>query len=63
MPHVVQADAYRAGMPALKNWDLPIQLYYDETNNIRRLSLTELGLNAPQNKIFAIAGVALAQAR
>ena len=61
MPHVLQADDYRAGMPALRNWDLPIQLYYDETNNIRRLSLTQLGLNAPENKTFAIAGVALAQ--
>lgn len=63
MPHVLQADDYRAGMPALRNWDLPIQLYYDETNNIRRLSLTELGLNAPENKTFAIAGVALAKAQ
>lgn len=61
MPHVLQADDYRAGMPALRNWDLPIQLYYDETNNIRRLSLTELGLNVPENKTFAIAGVAFAQ--
>lgn len=63
MPHVFQADDYRAGMPVLRNQDLPIQLYYDETNNIRRLSLTELGLNAPENKTFAIAGVALAQAQ
>ncbi|HDS1074859.1 TPA: DUF3800 domain-containing protein [Stenotrophomonas maltophilia] len=61
MPNVLQADDYRAGMPVLRNWDLPIQLYYDETNNIRRLSLTELGLNSPDNKIFAIAGVALSQ--
>lgn len=46
-------------MLPLRNWDLPIQLYHDETNNIRRLSLSELGLNVPDNKTFVIGGVAL----
>jgi len=43
----------------LRNWDIPIRLYHDETNNIRRLPLGELGLNVPDNKTFVIGGVAL----
>lgn len=62
MSRVIQVESFRAGMPALRNWDLPIQIYHDETNNIRRLTLTEVGLNAPENKSFVIAGVALQQA-
>lgn len=61
MSRVIQVEDLRAGMPALKNWDLPIQIYHDETNNIRRLTLTEVGLNVPENKAFVIAGVALQQ--
>lgn len=38
---------------------MPIQLYYDETNNIRRLTLSELGLNVPENRAFVIGGIAL----
>lgn len=34
-------------------------MYYDETNNIRRLSLSEIGLNASADQTFAIAGIAL----
>lgn len=55
----MQIDNLRAGIPPLRNWDLPIQFYHDETNNIRRLSLGELGLNVPDNKTFVIGGVAL----
>jgi hypothetical protein len=59
MSRVIQVEDLRAGMLPLRNWDLPIQVYHDETNNIRRLTLTEVGLNAPENKSFVIAGVAL----
>jgi len=59
MPREMQIDNLRAGMLPHRNWDLPIQLYHDETNNIRRLSLSELGLNVPDNKTFVIGGVAL----
>lgn len=38
---------------------MPLDLYYDETNNIRRLTLSEVGLNEPANKTFVLAGIAL----
>ena len=53
-----QADSLRPDIP-LRNWDLPLRLYYDETNNIRRLTLSETGTNAPTDRTFALAGVAL----
>jgi hypothetical protein len=62
MSRVIQVENLRAGMEELRNWDAPIQIYHDETNNIRRLTLTEVGLNAPENRTFAIAGVALQEA-
>jgi len=43
----------------LRNWDASFTLYYDETNNIRRLTLTEVGLNTPDNKTFVLAGIVL----
>lgn len=63
MPHVMQIDRLRARLVPLRNWDQPVRLYHDETNNIRRLTLGELGLNAPDNRTFAIAGVALQPGR
>jgi hypothetical protein len=59
MPREMQIDNLRMGIPPLRNWDSPIQLYHDETNNIRRLSLGEVGLNVQNNKTFVIGGVAL----
>ncbi|MFA6231945.1 MAG: DUF3800 domain-containing protein [Rhodanobacter sp.] len=59
MSITIQADDFRDGMPALRNWNSPLCIYYDETNNIRRLSLSEVGLNAPADQTFAIAGIAL----
>lgn len=56
---ILQADAFRAGCPPLRNWNEPLRLYYDESNNIRRLKFTETGLNAPIDKPFVIAGLAL----
>lgn len=59
MPRNMQVDSLRKGLLPLRNWDMPVRLYHDETNNIRRLTLSELGLNAPNNKTFVIGGVAL----
>lgn len=59
MQNEMQVDKLRAGILPLRNWDLPIQMYYDETNNIRRLSLSKRGLNVPDNKTFVVGGVAL----
>ncbi|EOX6815097.1 DUF3800 domain-containing protein [Pseudomonas aeruginosa] len=59
MPRAMQVDNLREGILPLRNWNMPVRLYHDETNNIRRLTLSELGLNAPDNKTFVIGGVAL----
>ncbi|MFY3457766.1 DUF3800 domain-containing protein [Achromobacter xylosoxidans] len=59
MSRAMQIDELRMGMPALRNWDASIDIFYDETNNIRRLTLNELGLNVTDNKAFVIGGVAL----
>jgi len=55
---VFQTEDLR-GFQANRSWDSKLVMYYDETNNIRRLKLTELGLSPPSNKAFAIAGIAL----
>lgn len=58
MTRIIQADKFRG--PAMRpSWDARLHMYYDETNNIRRLRLSEVGLNAPGDKTFAIAGIAL----
>jgi len=59
MPREIQIENLRGAMEPIRNWDLPLRLYHDETNNIRRLTLGELGLNTPDTKTFVIAGVAL----
>lgn len=46
-------------MPPLRNCDEPFAMFYDETNNIRRLTLSEVGLNAPENRSFVLAGIVL----
>lgn len=58
MTSVIQADEHR-GFSVQPSWDAPLHMYYDETNNIRRLKLSEVGLNAPADRTFAIAGIAL----
>ncbi|WP_420213452.1 DUF3800 domain-containing protein (plasmid) [Burkholderia aenigmatica] len=63
MPRAIQVDDFRAGTLPLRNWNVPLQLFYDETNNVRRLRLSELGLNVPDNKTFVIGGVALMPGR
>ncbi len=63
MPSILQVSTLRDAMPPLQNQDVPLQLYYDETNNIRRLTLSEVGLNVSETKTFVIAGIALAPGR
>ena len=46
-------------LPSLRNWDKPFSMFYDETGNIRRLTLSEVGLNAPENRSFVLAGIVL----
>lgn len=43
----------------IPNADIPYTLYYDETNNIRRLILTEFGLNHSSLDCFVLGGIAL----
>nr|WP_180166517.1 DUF3800 domain-containing protein [Stenotrophomonas sp. SbOxS2]NYT99361.1 DUF3800 domain-containing protein [Stenotrophomonas sp. SbOxS2] len=43
----------------IPNTDTPFTLYYDETNNIRRLALTESGLNHQALDCFVLGGIAL----
>lgn len=62
MPIPLQVDQFRLGV-SLRNWDMPLCMYYDETNNIRRLTLSEKGLSAPDNRTFVIAGIALMPGR
>jgi len=44
-------------MNNLRNIDKIYTFYYDETNNIRKLHLTESGLNTPDYKNFVLAGI------
>lgn len=59
LPRELQVEDLRRGIPALPNLDTALQLFHDETNNVRRLRLGALGLNVPDNKTFVIGGVAL----
>lgn len=56
--NVIQANSMRL-VGWQPSWDLPLTMYYDETNNIRRLRLSEVGLNVPADKVFVLAGIAL----
>jgi hypothetical protein len=59
MTTTIQASKMRESIPPLRNWNKPFSIFYDETNNIRRLTLSEVGLNAPENRNFVLAGIAL----
>lgn len=59
MPAILRLDHLRDKIPPLRNWDIPLRMYYDETNNIRRLTLSEVGLSAPDHRTFVLAGIAL----
>jgi hypothetical protein len=59
MNSIIQLRELRKSMQPIRNWDKPFSIFYDETNNIRRLTLSEVGLNAPENRIFVLAGIVL----
>ncbi|MET4026757.1 hypothetical protein ABIE59_002285 [Marinobacter sp. MBR-99] len=54
----IQVKELRENISPLRNWDSEMQMFYDETNNVRRLKLTEVGLNAPIENPFVLAGIA-----
>lgn len=59
-PPLLDLRPYRSPeLSWIQNTDTPFTLYYDETNNIRRLSLTESGLNHDALDCFVLGGIAL----
>ena len=57
---VIDAGLFRfPGQDLMKNINKAYTLYYDETNNIRSLSLTGTGLNHEVLDCFVLGGVAL----
>jgi hypothetical protein len=57
---VIDAGLFRfPGQDFVRNINKPYTLYYDETNNIRSLSLTGTGLNHEVLDCFVLGGVAL----
>lgn len=57
---VIDASVFRTcGLDFMRNINKPYTLYYDETNNIRSLSLTETGLNHEILDCFVLGGLAL----
>lgn len=44
--------------PAVRDRDLPLWIYYDESNNPRRLLLAEHRFNTPDPRCFVLAGIA-----
>ncbi len=60
MKAVIDANEFRKGVrEVIKDRDEAFSFFYDETNNIRRLFLTELGTNAPELRNFVLAGIVL----
>lgn len=55
-PRILQVERFR---PDIRNRDLLLQFYYDETNNIRRLTLADDGVNVPSLQPFVLAGIAV----
>src|SRR5258707_1318583 len=58
MIDVNQIRGPNIALRGLTKADAPYTMYYDETNNIRRLHLRADGLNVPEPKCFVIAGIA-----
>jgi hypothetical protein len=50
---------FDAQEPAVRNHNAALRLFYDETNNFRRLYLNDAKPNASVEKTFVIAGIAL----
>ncbi len=55
----VQANAFGTEDPRLYGNDADLTLFYDETNNIRKLRLKASGLNDDKNDNFVLGGIVL----
>lgn len=55
----VQASSFGPDHPELYGTDAELTLYYDETNNIRKLRLRENGLSDDKNDNFVLGGIVL----
>lgn len=53
--HVLDVSALR---PPVRNRDAPLWIYYDESNNPRKLLLADDGFNVPNAQCFVLAGIA-----
>ena len=57
---VIDVCSFRLGeLDLMPNIHKHYTLYYDETNNIRRLALTDTGLNHDALDCFVLGGIAL----
>nr|WP_314542608.1 DUF3800 domain-containing protein [uncultured Massilia sp.] len=59
MKVTLNADAMVTDHPEHYGTDAALTLYYDETNNIRKLRLTENGLNVSKHDNFVLGGIVL----
>lgn len=56
---IIHSEKLRYPFAPMRNRDKPYSLFYDETNNIRRLVLSEGGMNAQLNQNFVLGGIVL----
>ncbi len=55
----IEAATFGNDNPTLYGTEAQLALYYDETNNIRKLRLTENGLNVAKHDNFVLGGIVL----
>ena len=55
----IDASEFGNKNPTLYGTDSDLALYYDETNNVRKLRLTENGLNVAKHDNFVLGGIVL----
>jgi len=55
----IQADDFNPSHPGLHGTEREMALYYDETNNIRKLSLRGNRLNVSKHDNFVLGGMVL----
>lgn len=55
----IDASEFGNKNPTLYGTDSDLALYYDETNNVRKLRLTESGLNVAKHDNFVLGGIVL----
>ncbi|SCW96509.1 MULTISPECIES: DUF3800 domain-containing protein [unclassified Pseudomonas] len=57
MPYALDVEVIAPFDPAVHGTDRELKLYYDETNNVRKLLLTENGFNVSKYDNFVLGGV------